>query len=443
MRKAPLTSNPSLSTKPIIACGARFLALLAAIVPAALGCGGGGESAVDPRRPPPVPVASVIVSPPTANIVAGSTVTLAAILKAADGSILSDRPVVWNSGDTARVTVSATGQVTTWRPCTVSVTATSEGRTGTALITAVASAPLTWSSVYSGVSTSLNSVWGSGPTDVFVVGDTGTIIHYDGTGWHTMASGTRRALRKVWGTSANSVYAVGDAGTMLRYDGVIWTTIPSDTTKTNYAVWGNSASDIYVVQSGGLIHYNGATWSRVAEFDVRDNVLYDIWGTSATDIYAVGLGESPLVSPTTAGATFHYDGRTWTKVDQTDAFLVSVWGVAGRDIFTVGARTFPNIGAGRLRRFDGTMWRNVGEETASNSLNGVWGSAVADVYAVGDFATIVHFDGATWKNIQGGFASARTPTALMALVPLRAIWGSSASDVYAVGLKGSILRGTP
>jgi hypothetical protein len=36
----------------------------------------------------------------------------------------------------------------------------------------------------------LSAVWGSSATDVFAVGDAGTIFHYDGSTWSPMASGT-------------------------------------------------------------------------------------------------------------------------------------------------------------------------------------------------------------------------------------------------------------
>ena len=47
----------------------------------------------------------------------------------------------------------------------------------------------------------LHSVWGSSATDVFVVGDAGTVLHYDGSAWSKMNCGTSANLKGVWGTS--------------------------------------------------------------------------------------------------------------------------------------------------------------------------------------------------------------------------------------------------
>ena len=83
----------------------------------------------------PVPVATVTVSPATANIDAGSTTQLTATLKDASGMTLTGRVVSWSSSQTTIATVSPTGVVTGVAGGTATVTAMSEGRTGTATIT--------------------------------------------------------------------------------------------------------------------------------------------------------------------------------------------------------------------------------------------------------------------------------------------------------------------
>jgi hypothetical protein len=61
----------------------------------------------------------------------------------------------------------------------------------------------------------LYGVWGSSGSDVFAVGDYGTIVHYDGSSWSSMSSGTGNGLDGVWGSSGSDVFAVGDSGTIL------------------------------------------------------------------------------------------------------------------------------------------------------------------------------------------------------------------------------------
>src|SRR5213593_156443 len=82
-----------------------------------------------------VPVASVTVSPATASVQAGQTVQLAATPKDANGNPLSGRTVTWASSNSAVATVSGSGVVTGVTAGAATITATSEGQSGTATVT--------------------------------------------------------------------------------------------------------------------------------------------------------------------------------------------------------------------------------------------------------------------------------------------------------------------
>ena len=95
-----------------------------------------------------------------------------------------------------------------------------------------------WSAMTSGTTNNLNGLWGSSGSDVFAVGDSGTILHYDGTAWSAVPSPTTDNLNGIWGNSATHAFAVGDNGTILQYDGLNWLTVPSTTTNNLNSVWG-------------------------------------------------------------------------------------------------------------------------------------------------------------------------------------------------------------
>ena len=71
-------------------------------------------------------------------------------------------------------------------------------------------------------SDSLEDVWGSSSSDVFAVGWSGTILHYEGREWSEMASGTTGVLKSVWGASPSDVFVAGRYETILHYDGHAW-----------------------------------------------------------------------------------------------------------------------------------------------------------------------------------------------------------------------------
>lgn len=82
-----------------------------------------------------VPVASVTVSPSTGSLIVGQTLTLSATTASATGQTLTGRVVTWASSANNIATVSSTGEVTAVSPGIATITATSEGRTGTAQVT--------------------------------------------------------------------------------------------------------------------------------------------------------------------------------------------------------------------------------------------------------------------------------------------------------------------
>ena len=85
-----------------------------------------------------VPVASVTVTPPSASVQVGQTAQLTATLKDANGNILTGRTVTWSSNQTTVATVNATGRVTARAAGSATITATSEGQSGTSSITVTA-----------------------------------------------------------------------------------------------------------------------------------------------------------------------------------------------------------------------------------------------------------------------------------------------------------------
>src|SRR2546422_163974 len=88
-----------------------------------------------------VPVASVTVSPPSASIATGATVQLTATTKDAGGNVLTGRAISWGSSNTTGATVSGSGLVTGVSAGAVTITATSEGKNGTAAVTVAAPPP--------------------------------------------------------------------------------------------------------------------------------------------------------------------------------------------------------------------------------------------------------------------------------------------------------------
>ena len=86
--------------------------------------------------------ASITVSPPTASLVAGDSVALTATVKDAQGNTISNPTITWSASDTDAVAISASGVVSTLLPASDTITATSDGVSGTAVVTVQAPTPI-------------------------------------------------------------------------------------------------------------------------------------------------------------------------------------------------------------------------------------------------------------------------------------------------------------
>ena len=165
----------------------------------------------------------------------------------------------------------------------------------------------------------LYGVWGSSPVDIFFVGASGYILHYDGSQcavmWGNPFTGKIANLYDIWGSSKNDVFAVGgNNGEILHYDGVKWTLMRKALVDQQlYGIWGYSPQDVFAVGSGGVIlHYDGETWSEMDSGTVF--TLNDIWGTTPDNIFAVG----------NAGTILHYNGEMWSAASMlAEIYMVS------------------------------------------------------------------------------------------------------------------------
>ena len=267
----------------------------------------------------------------------------------------------------------------------------------------------------------LRAVDGYSENRILAVGNYGAIIFYNGTEWQNVSGITEKTLYGVWWASKNEAFAVGDKGLILHFNGEAWTVMNSGTTLRLRAIWGASASDVFAVgETGTILHYDGSSWKKMT--CPTPLTVQGIWGNSGTDVYAVGGASA---SDTSIGSfIIHYDGRQWT----TQADLITperfhgVWG-EGDTVFAAG-----EAGAIFFSDTAGTAWSGMNSKTVE-TFRGLWGLSDTDVYAVGDYGTILQYDGSAWQPMSSGTN-----------LRLFSIWGSSQKSIYAVGDAGLVLH---
>src|SRR5690242_13730222 len=148
----------------------------------------------------------------------------------------------------------------------------------------------------------MRDVWGTSPSDVFAVGDNGTILHFDGSAWNRMVSGTSASLTKVWGASSTEVYASSPDNAILRYNGSMWSplTIPPPPPHGAMTVaWATSAIALYSTNGGVDPAYvwTGSAWAVVGTGMYLTQMWLGVDGRGAFSDYATQPGIPQMTEP--------------------------------------------------------------------------------------------------------------------------------------------------
>ena len=213
-----------------------------------------------------------------------------------------------------------------------------------------------------------------------MVGDQGTVVHWNGRSWAPEATPTRAPLWGVWGAAPNDLWAVGGTGdgetppVLLHRDGAAWTAVevPPLTraaVSAFFKVWGTGADNVYVVgQRGVVLHRSGGVWRE--EFAGVSGDLVSLWGSDASHILAVGGRGNALVT--------RWDGHAWTarSLDPLPG-LNGVWMRTPTAAHVVGVN-------GAVIRLDLATLTPVEEPLATVlDLHSVFGDATGRLIAVG------------------------------------------------------------
>jgi photosystem II stability/assembly factor-like uncharacterized protein len=238
----------------------------------------------------------------------------------------------------------------------------------------------------------LRGVWGRSATEVFVVGDSGTLLRSTDKGM-TWQAGTgidpTYSLWAVGGTATTSFAAVenmaggGTGGLYSSSNGTGWTLMPSFPASGNpLDTFWSTASDVWVAGgSGDVYHYSGTSWSS--------NV-----GTGAANGYFAslsGYGTSVLLAASSHGELFRYtsswaepfnststgvcqNGFTAVSAGQTRAVVVGAYGCIG----------FSTDQGVNWRAFDfgGGYPAGVSASPYLTDFNGVWADPSSPLFVV-------------------------------------------------------------
>lgn len=245
-----------------------------------------------------------------------------------------------------------------------------------------------WKLIPLEVSNDLNASHIVDENNMWVCGDDGLILHYDGMEWMTSESGITDNLNDIWFVDAANGYAVGDGGLVLHFDGTVWATLESATTEDLFGVFFIDENMGYAVGSGGTtIKFDTGTWTLETTSNTED--LFDVFALSDSNIWVCGTSK-------TIG---HFDGSEWSFETISNKDFYSIWFTDANNGWAVGK-------GGRIVYFDGTEW-TVQESGVTKDLLSVCFSGQAG-YVVGKSGTFLIYDGYWYSEAAGSSEELRS-----------------------------------
>jgi hypothetical protein len=217
------------------------------------------------------------------------------------------------------------------------------------------------------IGSDLRGIWATAADDVWIAGERGAVIHFDGEAWSQASQPTSYDFNAVWASGPDDVWVVGGLSAMIHYDGEVWRDYSVPEIVSFFAVWGSAPDDVWAAGlSGALYHFDGVAWSP---WDLATDVDFrSLWGTASDDIW---MG--------TEDGFRHYDGTVWQPV--TSPVGEGGWGIQGTGPDDVWSATSQAV-----LRFDGMDWTDTSiPRNALDSLHGLWIDADGTVWTSGSF----------------------------------------------------------
>ncbi|MFC1938079.1 hypothetical protein ACFLWH_00230 [Chloroflexota bacterium] len=186
-----------------------------------------------------------------------------------------------------------------------------------------------------------------------------------------------------------------------------------------------AASTVYVSFEWGLdTSYGNETPPQA--MTSTGPVSFDFTSLSPGTSYnfrAKAVGDGTSYGSDKGFTTTEGDDTGWSQMDSgTTSYLWGVCGTSASDVFAVGSW-------GTILHYDGDDWSSMNSGVYPLWIGHVWCNSPSDVFAVGALNTILHYNGTDWSSMSSG-----------TMLDFSGLWGSSSSDVFAVSSSGTILH---
>jgi hypothetical protein len=146
-------------------------------------------------------------------------------------------------------------------------------------------APALWSTIAVNTSEELRGVFGASRDDVWIVGGTGLVIHFENGVQRTERVGTS-SLNGVWQDSNRAVWVVGGSGTILERGAAGWTKHEGVAVGDLVAIGGRDTDELWIAGADAAFLYRHQnSWRTLASNS--SGLLRGVWA-SDDQVWAAG-----------------------------------------------------------------------------------------------------------------------------------------------------------
>lgn len=305
----------------------------------------------------------------------------------------------------------------------------------------------------------IRSIWGDGQGVAWAVSDEGAILRWDGSAWNVhLALG--EALLTVWGSGPTDVW-VGSATTLYHGEGASSAALkfgavdlPGDPSSIK-SIWGTGPNDVWATGpvndytwQGRVLHYTGPSTDKGGGWTLDDlstqRIFWGkVWGTPNTGVWLGGVRNNPMTFATELivlrkGISADTFSQVPMPVDPSGfgnaGNITRFWGASASSDDTMWL--YGKAGTGTPAFIRGTTtdggntftWTFNPDGTSRDpQMQAVWGTTATDAWLVGDYGRVRHWDGTRFTQ------SAITTTKFPVIDPFYAVWANGADDVWVAG----------
>ena len=159
------------------------------------------------------------------------------------------------------------------------------------------------------------------------------------------------------------------------------------------AMWGTSSNDFYVVgNNGNIAHYNGREWTKIESgTELPFGAIYGDYNEEKGEYEIIVSAFTPMSEPNRVVKYYHLKNGRLTEIDPEYTFPPPghLWFISGRRYYFAGSRTLTAANAPK-------DWEEINFYPPFYS--DACGSNFNDVFLVGNYGRVVHYNGVTWKD---------------------------------------------